>query len=183
MKDIILTQISQKKKQYSPKEIAFLSEIIFSRITQLPEFLMSKQILAYHSLSGEVQTIEFIEKYKETKEIFLPVVEGDVLSVKKYTGKENGVKGPFGIFEPVGPVISDIQTIDLIITPGIAFDRAGNRLGRGKGYYDKLLPNFPKKTLKIGVCFDFQLMEKIPANNQDIPVNIILTEKEIIRAG
>ena len=179
MKNKIRNEIIQKKKQYSSKEIASLSEIVFSRITQMPEFSASKQILAYFSVPGEVQTIEFIEHYKDKKDILLPVVDGDVLSLKKYTGKENCIKGAFGIPEPVGTIVSDMQSVDLAIIPGIAFDRAGNRLGRGKGYYDKLLFRFPRKTLKIGVCFDFQLIDLVPTDDWDIPVDMVVTEKGI----
>ena len=175
MKNKIRTEVIQKKKQYSPEEIASISGKIIARLIQMPEFSASKRILAYFSVPGEVQTGEFIDRYKEEKDILLPVVEGDALFVKKYTGRENCIKGAFGILEPVGPAVSDLQTVDLILVPGVAFDRNRNRLGRGKGYYDKLLPHFPKETLKIGVCFDFQLIDRVPTNDWDVPMDVVVT--------
>ena len=69
----------------------------------------------------------------------------------------------FGIKEPTGETFLEYDKIDLVIVPGVAFDRTLNRMGRGKGFYDRLLPKI--KAPKVAVCFDFQLMEKIPANH------------------
>jgi 5-formyltetrahydrofolate cyclo-ligase len=159
-----------------------MSESVCRQIIALPEFAASKQILVYHSIPKEVQTGNFIENIKNGKEIFLPVIEENHLSVKKYTGKENGGKrGIFGIWEPAGEACLDYRSIDMIIVPGVAFDRKCNRLGRGKGYYDRLLPSFPNSTLKIGICFDFQLVDSIPTDPFDIPMDMVITEKENIK--
>ena len=83
-------------------------------------------------------------------------------------------KSTLGILEPIGEEY--IGNIDLIIVPGIAFDKSLNRLGFGKGYYDKYLGN--KDIYKIGICFRKQLIDNVLVNNLDIPVNLVVTEKE-----
>lgn len=100
--------------------------------------LRATNVLLYHSLPDEVITHEFIQKWHLKKNIFLPYVDNDYLQVRKYIAGELKT-GKFGIEEPTGPEIYDLSNIDLVIVPGMAFDIKGNRLGRGKGYYDKLL--------------------------------------------
>jgi len=159
--------ISDKKK--------ILSDAILSRIELLPAFEKASCILCYHSLPDEVNTHAFIEKWSKQKTILLPVIQDDVLHIRKYDGKEKCKTGAFQIVEPIGEDFQDFQSIDLALIPGIAFDSEGNRLGRGKGYYDKLLPDI--SAFKIGICFDFKLIEKIPADNWDVRMDMILTEK------
>ena len=81
-------------------------------------------------------------------------------------------KGKLNIMEPDGEIFSDYSKIDLAIIPGVAFDHLKNRLGRGKGYYDNFLKN--KFIFKIGVCFEFQLLDKIPTTNDDIKMDLII---------
>ncbi|MDL2305912.1 5-formyltetrahydrofolate cyclo-ligase, partial [Bacteroides sp. OttesenSCG-928-D19] len=82
-----------------------------------------------------------MEKWSKTKTIILPVVEGGILQLRTYSTPENLDTGLYGIKEPSGEYFTNYHLIDLAIIPGMAFDASGNRLGRGKGYYDKLLPN------------------------------------------
>ena len=71
--------------------------------------------------------------------------------------------------------------LDLVIVPGIAFDKKGHRIGYGYGYYDRFLKTIKKKAVKIGLAFDFQLIESIPEEEHDVPMNIVVTDKEILR--
>ncbi|EJW99876.1 5-formyltetrahydrofolate cyclo-ligase [gut metagenome] len=96
------------------------------------------------------------------------------MELHRYTGPQNLVVGSYGILEPIGEAIQTYTSIDLIIVPGMAFDKQGHRLGRGKGYYDRLLPKIPQ-AYKIGICFPFQLLEEIPTEPFDICMDEILT--------
>ena len=87
--------------------------------------------------------------------------------------------GAFQIEEPIGNNIVDIHKIDLIIVPAVALDSNGNRVGRGKGYYDRLL--IDSNSIKIGVCYDFQLFDCIDAESHDVPLDIVITPSEIIK--
>ena len=102
------------------------------------------------------------------------MVAGDVLELRFYTGPNDLSIGTYGIAEPTGKLFIDYASIDLAVIPGVAFDGAGHRLGRGKGYYDKLLPFIPSK--KFGICFPFQFIEEVPAEPFDICMDEILTK-------
>lgn len=121
-----------------------------------------------------MQTHSFIEKWSKKKDIILPVVVGEELELRLYTGPQDLAIGAYGIAEPTGEVFTDYKSIDLAVIPGVAFDMAGHRLGRGKGYYDKLLPRI--SAFKIGICFPFQLIEEVPAESFDICMNTIITK-------
>ncbi len=151
------------------------SKQILVLLEKHPVFQKAKTILLYYSLNDEVNTHPFIDKWCKQKSIILPKVIGNELDLKKYDGPKNLEKGAYGIEEPVGESFSDYQAIDLAIIPGMAFDNRGNRLGRGKGYYDRLLPKL--SAYKIGICFPFQLVEEVPADQSDIPMDEVITLK------
>ena len=108
----------------------------------------------------------------KNKNIFLPRVSGDDIEVIKYT-PGTLKQGSFNILEPTGNDIVNPKIIDLIILPGVAFDKKGNRCGRGKGFYDRFLSNTEAAT--IAVCFDCQLVESLPVEPHDIPAQNIVT--------
>ncbi len=130
-------------------------------------------MLLYHSLPDEVDTHAFIRRWSARKRILLPVVKGDDLELRLYTGDDRLTEGAFHIDEPTGTAFTDYAAIDLAVIPGVAFDRQGNRLGRGKGYYDRLLPRIPT-AYKLGLCFPFQVLNQIPAEAHDIPMDEVL---------
>jgi 5-formyltetrahydrofolate cyclo-ligase len=109
--------------------------------------------------------------YKKT--ILLPAVKGDELELKIFTDENCLVyEGPFGIGEPIGKAFLKWEDIELMIIPGIAFDKLLNRMGRGKAYYDKLLTQTSAK--KVGVCFQFQVIENVPTEAHDIKMDDLL---------
>lgn len=136
-------------------------------------------MLLYHSLPDEVDTHDFIRKWSGLKRILLPVVRGNDLELKPYTGDDRLTEGAFHINEPTGTVFTDYAAIDLAVIPGVAFDHWGNRLGRGKGYYDRLLPRIPT-AYKLGLCFPFQVVEQIHAEAHDIPMDEVLTANPLM---
>ena len=147
---------------------------ILAALEAHPAFRAANTILLYHSLPDEVDTHEFIRKWSCEKRVLLPVVMGDDLELRKYTGAEDLAISSYGIEEPVGEPFTDYAAIDFIAVPGVAFDRNGNRLGRGKGYYDRLLPRIPQ-AYKVGICFTFQIVEEVPAEPFDIRMDEIIT--------
>lgn len=148
---------------------------ILAALEAHPAFRAATTVLLYHSLKEEVDTHEFIRKWSREKRILLPVVVGDDLELRLYTGPEDLKPGAYGIEEPTGELFTDYADIDFIVVPGVAFDRNGNRLGRGKGYYDRLLPRIPS-AYKAGICFPFQLVEEVPAEPFDIRMDEIITQ-------
>jgi 5-formyltetrahydrofolate cyclo-ligase len=168
--------VNKLKANFSDDEKLFQSENVFVQLEQLEAFKTAKTIFAYWSLPDEVKTHNFIKKWHGKKKIILPLVNGDSLELREYSGEESLEKGAsFGILEPHKGVIADISRIDIAIIPGIAFDKNGNRLGRGKGYYDKLLVN--SNFLKIGLCYSFQMLSKVPADVFDIKMDMVISPK------
>ena len=179
MKQTLRNEIALLKETYTEDDLHNYSSQIFERLTQTKVFEEAKYILAYYSFGREVFTHDFIEKYANEKKIILPVVKKNVLVLKEYTGKSGMAKSDYGILEPIGPDFTDYSQIDLGIIPGVAFDRKMNRLGRGKGYYDRLLPLLSNAFL-IGVGFSFQLKDAIFFESHDFPLDCIISEDEIV---
>ena len=139
-------------------------------------------LLLYHSLPDEVLTHEFIKRWHPYKPIVLPLVKGDELEFRYYEGgKFHLQSGAFGIEEPTGSLVENLHEIELSIIPGVAFDRSGNRLGRGKGYYDRALTKL--QSYRIGVCFQLQLLPHIPVEATDLPMDEVWTEQGCVFSG
>lgn len=148
---------------------------MLEKLEQHPKFVSARTVLLYYSLGDEVQTHDFVEKWHRQKTILLPVVKGDVLELRVYTGKQSLKTGEaYHIEEPIGEAFTAYDKIDFSVIPGVSFDAQGNRLGRGKGYYDKLLPLLP--SYNIGICYNFQVSEKIPTEPFDRIMDEVWTE-------
>ncbi len=147
---------------------------ILAALEAHPAFRAASTVLLYYSLPDEVNTHDFVSKWSHDKRILLPVVKGNDLELRIYTCPEDMAAGAFGIEEPVGKAFTDYASIDFVAVPGVAFDRQGNRLGRGKGYYDRLLPRIPS-AYKAGICFPYQMVEEVPTEPSDIPMDSIIT--------
>ena len=148
---------------------------ILAALEAHPAFRAAATVLLYHSLPDEVDTYRFVENWSAQKRVLLPQVVGDDLCLRRYTSAADMAVGAYGILEPVGELFTDYDSISLVVVPGVAFDAAGNRLGRGKGYYDRLLPRLAA-AYKIGICFPFQLVDRVPAEPFDIRMDEIISQ-------
>ncbi len=159
----------------TPESKAAQSAAIWERLEKNKTFIESTDILIYWSMDDEVQTPAFIDKWTAAgKRFYLPSIQGDDLIVKRYTGTSNLTPGQsFSIPEPTGEAVSDLSPITLAIVPGRAFDKDGNRMGRGRGFYDRLLPQLPH-AVKAGVCFDCQKLPSVPTDENDIKMDFII---------
>ena len=153
----------------SAAEIAAKSEAVWRQVEALEEFRQAATVLLYASLPDEVQTPDFIRRHGARLRLLLPAVQGDALLVGEATGLRRSE--PFGILEPAH-ALREIPPIAVAIIPGVAFDRCNNRLGRGKGYYDRLLASL--STYKIGVCFGCQLLERVPCEAHDVKMDRVV---------
>lgn len=170
------TWMNEKRMSLSQDEVINRSSVIMGKIEVLIEFLRAKTVFIYWSLPEEVQTQELILKWSDVKTFILPQIQGDYLVLRKITTPEEMKKEKiFGIMEPTGEIVTDYSRIDLALIPGVAFDRSGNRLGRGKAFYDKILPHLTE-TYKVGLAFDFQVLKSIPYDELDVPMDKIITD-------
>ncbi|MDO5759824.1 MAG: 5-formyltetrahydrofolate cyclo-ligase [Bacteroidota bacterium] len=179
-KKILRKQIRDKKKLYSLEEKKEFSKPIFERIERLEIFQKAKTLLCYWSMEDEVFTQDFVNKWYKSKTLLLPCVEGNDLVLRQYLGKESMKAGEqFGILEPTGKEYTDFENIDIMIIPGVAFDSNKNRMGRGRGFYDRLLNTLSAK--KIGICFDFQIVESVPTESFDIKMDVVISSSFIFQ--
>jgi len=148
-------------------------------LSGLPEYKKAKTLAAFASVPGEIDTLPILEGIlKGGKRLSLPKVLKDKTHFEFYPVPDlkDLAPGTYGILEPTASRPTDWASLDLVLVPGLAFDASGRRLGFGKGYYDRALPLLQSNCLTIGLGYGFQLVEKVPAGPQDIPVKALLTE-------
>ena len=165
-------QIKALKKQHSKEQLLEQSEQILDKLEGHPDFIKAKRVMLYSALPDEVQTQAFLEKWHLKKTIILPTVVGDDIIPVEY-GKDTAFAvGDFNIMEPQNEPYTG--GFDLIIVPGVAFDRKGHRIGRGRGYYDRFLSQH-LDVKRIGICFDFQLVDEVPTEPFDILMDEVIS--------
>jgi len=176
-----LRKLVRGLKNEVPLEIKKVrSRNVLRNLELLPSFDEAPTVLLYWSMDDEVYTHDFVNRWYIQKRILLPCVDGDDLLLRQYTGPDSMRPGPqFGIPEPVGELFVDYDDISLIVVPGVAFDRHRNRMGRGRGFYDRLLKTTPN-AVKVGIAFDFQLFENIPVEPFDVPMDAVVTESQTL---
>lgn len=150
---------------------------VFQSIETLQAFRSAKHILLYYSLPDELPTHEIVDKWSHVKTIYLPRVNGDELDLLKYDRQHMG-KGAMGITEPTGDELVDPSIIDLVIVPAVALDKHCNRCGRGRGYYDRLLP-LCTHARYIAVGLDCQFFDNIPVAPHDIKMDGVVTASHL----
>ena len=166
--------IRQRKQQHSVGE----SSAFINRLKDNSHFAHAQTLLLYSALSDEVPTQILIDGLAaQGKTVLLPRVVSDTdMELRRYSGPADLQQGAFGILEPTGELFTDYDTIDVAIIPGMAFDTGGHRLGRGKGYYDRFLDKLSPSTYKIGLCFSWQLVDHVPTDEHDIPMDEVIVQ-------
>lgn len=177
-KDSIRRRVKARKTLLTATERREAAREVFAQLEQLAAFTMADRILVYHSLPDELSTLEFIDKWEGKKRFFLPRVNGVNLDILPYERTSLSM-GSFHIEEPQGDDITPVESMEMIIVPAVAYDRHGNRIGRGKGFYDRLLRG--TRAITVGVAYDFQLVDDIEPDDFDVPVNIVITQSTIHR--
>jgi len=175
-KKTLRAEIRRRKTLYPPEILSQKSQDICAWILDDGVFWASHYILLYSPLPDEVDVTPLIcAAYNAGKTVLLPVVNGENLVLKRFSGFKSMSKGAFNISEPTGEQFptSDYSKIDLAIIPGMSFDHHRHRLGRGKGYYDRLLPLLTN-AYKMGICFDFQYLDEIPSEGWDVVMDEVV---------
>lgn len=178
-KKIIREKIKKIREGLSSENKSLKSSIILKNFLKLQEVEEAKVIMSYSDIKNEVETLKLNEELKKIgKIILLPRIKNFEIEVYKDTGEYK--KNKFGILEPYQEKY--LGEIDLIIVPGIAFNSRGDRIGFGKGYYDRFLAksNY-KNSKKISIVYDFQIFENFKEENFDQKVDILVTENNIFR--
>lgn len=174
-KKALRREVRARKALMSPEEKEAASSAILEALEALPQFVEAGIVLAYSSMPDEVGTEELLRRWGERKAIALPVVVGETLELRRYDGVHlkagyRGIMEPSEEAELIAP-----EDVDLAVVPGMAFDAAGRRLGRGGGYYDRLLPLL--SCPKVGVCFGCQMVDRVPVEECDFILDAVITER------
>lgn len=169
-------QIREMKRRFTPQELAEQSLPIMKALLADKAVAEARTILMYYSLPDEVDTHDAVNQLvRRGKTVLLPrVIDGENMEIRLYEKPEDLQEGSYGIMEPTGEPFTDYAAIDVAVVPGMGFDTSCRRLGRGKGYYDRLLPK-AANACKIDVCFGFQLLASIPADGHDVKMDRIIT--------
>ena len=155
-KDDIRRRVRARKTLLTDAERRTAASQVFERLEQLAGFIMADRILMYHSLPDELSTHEFLDKWHARKSFFLPRVNGVNLDILPYHRSRLHL-GSFHIEEPDGTETVPVETMEMIVVPAVAYDARGRRLGRGRGFYDRLMAD--TRALKVGVAYDFQIVD------------------------
>jgi 5-formyltetrahydrofolate cyclo-ligase len=176
-------KMKARREVLTEKEYLELSSRVCDRLESLPFFIEAKTIAAYYPVHNEVDILLLLKKsIKNRKRILLPriSIQSKVsLDFVEVTDLELKI-GPYGIPQPSSAAVNiPLSEIDILLIPGLVFDHQHRRVGYGKGYYDRLLKKLSAKTKTIGVSFSFQIVESLPQNSFDRPVEIVVTEKQV----
>jgi 5-formyltetrahydrofolate cyclo-ligase len=177
-KQTIRSKILLKLKTQKEENRDRKSQVIKNKLFRTKEFRKAKKVMFYIALKGEVNTKEMIEEAKKQgKTITVPVCCRDSYSLRPCILDDHAKLklGPYGVHEPVEEKCLRLADLDLIIVPGLAFDKSGNRLGRGKGYYDRFLSKLPSDTQSVGLAFDFQILPFVPTTEHDVSVTRVIS--------
>lgn len=170
--------IRDKKREYSPSQLEAFTLPIMERILSHPRVVYADSMLLYHSLPDEVSTRQLLRTLTmQGKRILLPHVVSDTeMTLHPYTCDADLAVGAYGILEPCTPPINPLSYLSaptaVSIIPGMAFSADGYRLGRGKGYYDRLLTS--NHTYLIGICYPFQIIDYVPHDEHDIRMHEVI---------
>jgi 5-formyltetrahydrofolate cyclo-ligase len=169
----------EMRNRLNHPEIAKKSKTIQEFVIKSKEFESAKVVGTYYALGSEVTTELIIKRATILgKKIALPRVEEDKITFYELSSTKSLIRGRFGILEP--QPYEQMNDIDILIVPGIAFDKKGNRLGYGMGFYDRLLSC--KRTFSIGLAYSFQLLENLPHDKYDKRLDAIASEDGIYYA-
>ncbi|MFH1100913.1 MAG: 5-formyltetrahydrofolate cyclo-ligase [Methanobacteriota archaeon] len=174
----------QRRKALTSVEVQQKSIQIQNRLFALDEFVHAKTVLFYVSYDNEVATHDLIKAcFSLGKQVVVPCtdIEKRILVLSELRCWEDLDVGAYHILEPKPVCRQPIsyEVIDLVLVPGVVFDAHGQRIGHGKAYYDRLLQKMVGSK-KIGLAFEFQLVEKVPAKKHDVRVEKIVTEQRVI---
>ncbi len=163
-------------------ERALRSEAIAQRLLALPESTGVLRVFMFLSFGSEASTAPAIAAFRERgARVAVPVLRGGRMEAVDLPPGAALVPTSYGMMEPAARVVVPPEEIDLVVAPGLAFDRAGRRLGYGGGFFDAFLPRLRPGCPVVGICFAEQLVEAVPAGARDRAVDVVVTERGTVR--
>lgn len=180
IKNELRHHLKEKRRALPAGLYAEKSKLIGEQLKHLSEYKDAHSVLFYVSTPEEVHTHELIkEALAEGKLVYVPKILDEQMFICPLYDFEELVLGEYGILEPGANAGSEeFIRFDVIVVPGVGFDHHGNRLGRGKGFYDRLLKE--TKGYKVGLAFEEQLVPELPTQAHDIPMDTLITDQNLL---
>ena len=175
-------EILTERDALPAEERSARSEAIAERFLQLPELAPTQTVLAFWSFGSEVDTAPLIARLRsEGRTVALPRIEGDHVVPVVATPGAAMTETSFGAMEPAEGRVLEIAELDLVVVPGVAFDRSCGRVGYGAGYYDRLLGKRREGAAAIAIAFSIQIVDLVPTGAIDRRIDGVVTELEVFR--
>lgn len=173
-----------RRRALSAAEVTEKSRRITERLLAVPPFQQAGIVVLYSADENEVQTEAIWQAaVAQGKAVYYPRITADRANLEFVRRSPNDrlISGAFGILIPAGDeLLTGLQKTDVVLTPGVGFDRHGHRLGRGKGYYDRAFRGVLSRALRVALAYKFQVVQEVPANPSDESVDYIMTETSLI---
>lgn len=177
LKRSIRTRFLAERRERSLESCLNSSVKIQRRFLRSELFRRADSLALYSAIHNEVQTnIVFVQALDAGKTLVYPRIKDDALEFVEVQSLTELTAGAFGVLEPIGVKLVPVEELDVIVVPGVAFDRVGHRLGYGRGFYDHALSACRKDSVKIGFAYDFQLLVELPFAKHDQRLSALMTE-------
>jgi 5-formyltetrahydrofolate cyclo-ligase len=176
-----------RRKSHAPANCYLSSRLIQSQALRLPPYLAAKAVALYSPIENEVDTAAILADALERKKhvLYPRIGDEDRPCFFEISSPRELCPGRFGILEPAGAKYASLALLEnlIIFVPGVAFDLRGHRLGRGGGWYDRLLKSLKSQALFVGLAYEFQLVERVATAKWDQDVHYVITEERVIDCG
>lgn len=185
-KSVVRTAMRRLRQGLHPAERQERSRRVAEHLWGLEAFVQRERVLFYAAQGDEVDTLPILTRWvAEGRRAIFPRVEGGEMILVEVSSLTDLCPGYRGLLEPRpggGRAIPPEQ-VEVALVPGLAFDLKGNRLGQGGGHYDRVLARLSPASMTIGLAFEFQVLERLPVEVHDVPVDLIVTERRVIEAA
>ena len=176
-------QVLAERDRLPERERAAMSAAIVDRLLALDELRGARTVMAFWSFGGEVDTLPLLERLEAAgTQVVLPRIEDRDVEPVAYAAGDPLAETSFGAKEPASGRRLEPSELDVVVVPGVAFDRAGGRVGYGAGFYDRLLGRVRDDAFAVAVASGLQVVDRVPAGGTDRRVDAVVTEREVIRA-
>ncbi len=188
MKKVIRQQIREMLAGLTPAEIHQWSAQACARMAETNEYRKAEVIMVFLSLPVEIDTTPLVLRaWRDRKRVLAPKVSFEqrrMMPIEVRSLSDDEVQeSPLGIREPIQGVPFPVANIDLVLVPGLGFDEHGNRIGRGRGFYDRFLAHRDWKGVACGFAFEKQVLPQVPMDERDMQIDMLVTEAAVRRFG